>query len=173
MEMKLHNHNRNIENQVEFGCLAKLGGKFYESCWVRAFSLKPLEDFFLVLSWSKFSLSSSFPDRAKLRRLLLQVQRPGAQPFLGKLHSCLWQKCSKRDRNFVDLGLGQIATFTNLTRDRTTNGGAAKPRATSVQRNGGGSRWTSLDSFTSSLLLFSHRHPCDYLISDSSMSSVP
>ena len=30
----------NFENQVEFGRLAKLGGKFYESCWVRAIFFK-------------------------------------------------------------------------------------------------------------------------------------
>ena len=30
----------NLENQVEFGRIAKLGGKFYESCWVRAIFFK-------------------------------------------------------------------------------------------------------------------------------------
>ena len=43
---------------------------------------------FWKVSWSKFSLSSSFPDQAKLPRLLLQVQRPGAQPCPGKLAVC-------------------------------------------------------------------------------------
>ena len=37
MEMKIITISK---NQVELGCLAKLGGKFYESCWVRAVFLK-------------------------------------------------------------------------------------------------------------------------------------